>query len=115
MLFILDGLAGHLSDAVDEECLFFGLGLVVILPHTSDQLQPFDFGSFAFDKLEYHRVQPKTDFSAQTIKILKIHSGLQIRSMPTRSMKALGWASFLSRWAWLANGMICCIDRDYAK
>jgi hypothetical protein len=39
---ILDGFAGHFSDAVKEQCFYYGVVLIVIPPHTSDQVQPLD-------------------------------------------------------------------------
>jgi hypothetical protein len=41
---ILDRFAGHPSDAVDEQCLFYGVVLLVVPPQTFDQVHALDLG-----------------------------------------------------------------------
>jgi hypothetical protein len=112
---ILDGFAGHLSDTIEEQCLFYGVVLLVIPPQTSDQLQPLDLGLFALHKMECHRVHPHTDLSAQTVKILKILCGFQKAATPLNVIKAFRRAGVTSRWDRAAEALICHIHRTCAK
>jgi hypothetical protein len=95
---IRDGFAGHLSDAVEEQCLCYGVALIVIPPHTSDQVQPLDLGLFTLHKLESHHIQAHTNLSTQTAKILQILCGFQKASTPLNVMKAFRRAGVVSRW-----------------
>jgi transposase len=112
---VLDGFSGHIPDTIEEQCLFYGVVLVVVPPHTSDQVQPLDLGFFALHKLESHRVRPHTDLSAQTVKILKILCGLQKASTPLNIIKAFRRAGIISQWDVNAKTLVCRVDRQQAK
>jgi hypothetical protein len=96
LFLIPDGFAGHLSYVVEERCLFQGVMLIVIPPHTSDQVQPLDLALFAVLKLERDRVHPLINLNTQTVKILKILCGFQNVSTPLNIIKAFRWASLVS-------------------
>jgi hypothetical protein len=112
---ILDGFASHLSDAMEEQCLFYRVMLIIIPPHTSDQVQPLDLGFFALHKLECHRVHPHIDLNTQTAKILKILCGFQKASTPMNILKAFRWEGLVSRWDGAAKTLSYQIDRVCVK
>jgi hypothetical protein len=74
---ILDGFSGHLTDAVEENCLFYGIELLAIYAHTSDQVQPLDLGIFAVHKMESRRVHPHLTMNDQTSKLIIMFCGFQ--------------------------------------
>jgi hypothetical protein len=74
---ILGDFSGHLTDAVEENYLFYGIELLVILEHTSDQVQPLDLGIFAAHKMESRRIHPHLTMNDQTSKLIKMLCGFQ--------------------------------------
>jgi hypothetical protein len=44
---ILDGFSGHSTKAIEEALLHYGVVVIVLSPHSSDQTQPLDLGIFA--------------------------------------------------------------------
>jgi hypothetical protein len=112
---ILEGFAAPISDAVEEQCLFYGVMLTIIPPHTSDQLQLLDLGLFAVQKLECHHVHPDIDLNTQTVKILKMPCSFQKALTPLNIIKVFRWAGLVSRWDGATKTFICHSDRDCRK
>jgi hypothetical protein len=74
---IMNDFSGHLTDAVEENCLFYGIELLAIPVHTSDQVQPLDLGIFAVHKMESRCVHPHMTMNDQTSKLIKMFCGFQ--------------------------------------
>jgi hypothetical protein len=56
IVLIVDALAGHLIDEMEEQGASYRILPIPIAPHSSDQVQPLDLGLFAQHKWEFHRV-----------------------------------------------------------
>jgi hypothetical protein len=60
---VVDEFSGHLTDLVEENCLFYAIKLLILPAHTSTQVQPVDLGAFAVHKMEARRVHPRLDLN----------------------------------------------------
>jgi hypothetical protein len=111
---ILDGFSGHVTESIEEGCVHFGIRMLKIPAHTSDQLQPLDVGLFALHKLESHRVMPHLDLNAQTVKLIRMLCGFQKAATPVNVIGAFRRAGIICRWDGLAKALRCVIDRSEA-
>jgi hypothetical protein len=55
---IPDGFSGHSTEAVEEAFLQYGVVLIVLPPHSSDQTQPLDLDIFATRKRNHIASMP---------------------------------------------------------
>jgi hypothetical protein len=53
---ILDGFSGHSTEGIEEAFLQYGVVVILLSPHSSDQTQPLDLGTFAIQKMESYGV-----------------------------------------------------------
>jgi hypothetical protein len=79
---ILDEFAGHVTDAIEDVCVCYGIRMFTIPSHISDQVQPLDLGLSAFHKSENRRVQPHLDLNAQTTNLIRMLCGFQKAATP---------------------------------
>lgn len=75
---LMDGMSAHYSDHFLDECTYYGIDVIFIAPHSSDQCQPLDLGVFAIQKSFIRRVFPDKRFNPQTRQIVKILSAYQM-------------------------------------
>jgi hypothetical protein len=69
---ILDGVSGHISEVIEEACVYYGVRMLKSPPHTSDQVQPLNVGLFGLHKSESRRVQTHLDLNTQTVKLIRM-------------------------------------------
>jgi hypothetical protein len=112
---ILDGFRGHLTDGVEERCLFYGIELLTIPAQTSDQVQPLDLGIFAVHKMESRRVRPHLGLNGQTSKLIKMISGFQKAATGANVIGALRRAAIVSKWDAEHRELVWIVDRACAS
>jgi hypothetical protein len=111
---ILGGFSGRLTDAVEENCLFYGIKLLVIPVHTSDQAQPLDLGILAVHTMESRRVHPHLTMNDQTSKLIKMLYDFQKAVTGTSIIRAFRKGGIISRWDTGHRELICFISRESA-
>jgi hypothetical protein len=112
---VLDGFSGHLTDLVDKSCLFYGIELLILPVHTSDQVQALDLGIFAVHKMETRRVHTHLDLNDQTTKLIKMLCGFQKSTSGTKVIGAFRKAGIMSRWDDEHRELVWFIDREKAS
>jgi hypothetical protein len=73
----LDGFSGHLMNIIEENCLFYGIQLLIITTHTSDQVKLLDLGICAIHEMESRLVCLHLCLNNQTSKLIKMFCGSQ--------------------------------------
>jgi hypothetical protein len=111
---ILDDFSGHLTYAVEENCLFDGIELLAIPAHTSDRVQPLDLGIFAVHKMESRRVHPHLAMNGQTSKLIRMLCGFQNAVTGTNIIGAFRKGGIISRWDTKHKELVCFINRESA-
>jgi hypothetical protein len=79
VLFILDGLPGHIIDAIEEVCAW-RVRMLTIPAHTFDQVEPPDVKLFALHTPEIFRVQAHLGLIGSMAKSIRMLYGFQKRS-----------------------------------
>jgi hypothetical protein len=115
MVFLsLDGFSGHVTDAIEEACVYYEIQMIAIPPHTSSQAQPLDLGLFALHKSESHRVQSLLDFSTQMTKLIRWVYGFRKAATPVSVIAAFRRDGIGSPWDQHAKVLRCFIDCSQA-
>jgi hypothetical protein len=97
VFFILDGFSGHVTDAIEEACVYQGIRMLTIPPHPFNQVQPLECCLFALHKSESRRVQPHLDLNAQITKLARTVCGFQKAATPVNVIAAFRRARIVWR------------------
>lgn len=107
---IMDGLACHRSDFVEDLC-FENDCIVEILPaDSSDQIQPCDLGIFGVMKANASRTHPTADLSKQSRQVTKIIRSTSTTYLPPTIVHAFARAGIVSHSSREHHGLICRVD-----
>jgi hypothetical protein len=111
---ILDGFSGHVSEPIEEACIYYGVPMLRIPAHTSDQVQLLEVGLFALHKSESRRMQTLLDLNVQTLKLIRMLCDFQKAATPINVIGAFRRAGILSQWDGHAGTPRCFVDRTQA-
>jgi hypothetical protein len=115
MVFLIhDGFSAHMSEAIEEACIYYGVQMLKIPAHPSDQVQPLDVGLFALHRSESRRMQTHLDLNLQTVKLIRVLCGFQKAATPVNIIGAFRKAGIISQWDGHAGTLRCIIDRNQA-
>jgi hypothetical protein len=105
---ILDGFAGHISGKITDLCKYWGISMIFLPPHTSDQLQPLDLNTFGLAKKTFSSLPGDADVSGQSSNIMKIYDSLVRSTTPNNVIAAFERAGIRSLFS---KEHDCCIAK----
>jgi hypothetical protein len=97
---ILDGFAGHKSETFAARCQHFGICLMTLPAHSSDQTQPLDLGTFGLVKKAFNRLKAMPELSVQRANIVRIFWAIRRGTDPINVVGSFERAGISS---WLSN------------
>jgi hypothetical protein len=111
---LLDGCSAHLSDYIEDECVWQGIEYIFLPPHSSDQVQPMDLGIFAVQKMEAARCRPSASLNPQSKKIIRMVDGYFRATCPDNVIGALRRAGITCEWDSAKHCLIAKVAREGA-
>jgi hypothetical protein len=112
---ILNVFSGHSTEAIEEAFLQYGVVVIVLPPHSSDQTQPLDLSMFAIQKMDSHRVYAHLDLNSQTRKLVRTLYGWQRVTTQVNIISAFWEGGIAGEWSVAANALVCQVDRRAAS
>ena len=114
VLLIMDGFGVHTSSAFEALCDDENVVVLLIPPHTSDQLQPCDLGLFAVLKRWQSNISLPKHLNRQTKQIIRMLDGLRMSTTPTNVIGAFRKAGIVGQFSIEKGRMMPIVDRDEA-
>ena len=110
----MDGFGVHTSSAFEALCDDENVVVLLIPPHTSDQLQPCDLGLFAVLKRWQSNISLPKHLNRQTKQIIRMLDGLRMSTTPKNVIGAFRKAGIVGQFSIETGRMMPIVDRDEA-
>ena len=109
-LLIMDGFGVHTSAAFDALCEDANVVVLLIPPHTSDQLQPCDLGLFAVLKRWQSNVSLPKHLNRQTKQVIRMLDALRMATTPKNVIGAFRKAGIIGQFSLEKGRMMPIVD-----
>ena len=87
-ILLCDGCTSHFSDAFLDDCVYYGVELIVEPAGSSDQVQALDLGIFGIQKSIKSGLKNNYDLDTQSNEIRKIYNSWQKAALPDNIVSA---------------------------
>ena len=110
----MDGFGVHTSSAFELLCEEELVIVVLIPPHTSDQLQPCDLGLFAVLKRWQSNITLPAHLNRQTKQVVRMLDALRMATTPKNVIGAFRKAGIVGRFSIEKRQMLATVDPSQA-